>query len=144
MSDPGDALSEAAKLGILQGRFEALEQRSPIVEPIHLILGVLKTLDETALATLGISSRGLADFCGQAGSSVEPAVLSPGDIDYSPACHALVATAIEKAGPAAQAAGVEPLHLLLASHAPDAAVAPLLQRLGATPERIAEAIAAQG
>lgn len=143
MTEPAHGLSEAARLGILQGRFEALGQRARLVEPVHLVIGVLHTLDGAALEALSLTDAELAALCAQLGSGPEPATLSPGDIDYAPACHALVAAATAAAATPAHGDTVDPLHLLLGTHRVAPPLAAQLTGAGLTSERIVAALERQ-
>ena len=110
MTDPADALSEATRLSILQGRFEALHLGARQVEPHHLFLGLLKTMDPAALAEAGLDPADCHRLIADLGSTPEPAPLSPGDIDYAEGCYSRIAMAIE----AAEGGMVQPEHLLRA------------------------------
>ena len=108
MSDPAELLSEATRLGILQGRFEALHLGASHVEPRHLLLGLLKTMDPAELARQGLDAAACATLIAELGGSPAPAPLSPNDIEYAERCHAGIAEAVRRAGGQL----VEPVNLL--------------------------------
>jgi hypothetical protein len=95
--EPHEALSEASQLGILQGRFEALQLGASQVEPHHLLLGLLKTMEPERLARAGLDPAACRQLIVDLGSTAAPAPLSPDDIDYADACFQQVALAIQRA-----------------------------------------------
>lgn len=108
MSDPAELLSEATRLSILQGRFEALHLGAPRVEPHHLLLGLLKTMDPMDLERAGLDAEACAALISRFGADPAPAPLSPADIEYAEQCHLRIQSAIE----AAPGELVTPSHLL--------------------------------
>jgi hypothetical protein len=113
VTDAAEMLSEATRLGILQGRFEALHQRAGQVEPRHLLLGLLKTMDSAHLTRLGLDPAACAAIIVQLGSTPAPAPLAADDIEYTDSCVLTITRAIEDA----EGAIVEPANLLAALRA---------------------------
>jgi hypothetical protein len=140
MGDPADALTESTRMRILQGRFEALHLGAAQVEPLHLVLGVLKTLESSELTALAAAPGRIDALCATLGAAAAPAPLSTADINYAGTCHALVTAAISAAGPAA-VPNVDPLHLLLGAHEADTALSAQLVEHDLAPDRIAAALA---
>jgi hypothetical protein len=108
VTDPAETLSEATRLSILQGRFEALHQGASQVEPRHLLLGLLKTMHPDQLARVGLDSATCTALIIQLGSTPAPAPLSPDDIEYAEGCFHTIARAVEDA----EGSVVEPADLL--------------------------------
>lgn len=84
-------------MSILQGRFEALHQGAAQVEPHHLVLGLVKTMDPALLTRLGLDPSACTALIAQLGSTPDPAPLSPADIEYAQACYDRIALAITRA-----------------------------------------------
>lgn len=126
-------------MSILQGRFEAISQAAPQVEPGHLALGVLKRLAPEFRSELFPEASGFDRFCAQLRSTPVRAAVSPKEIEYSTGSHALVAAAAALSGLNPSESGVEPLHLLAAAYevdGEDRELPLLLHRHGLTRDRL--------
>jgi hypothetical protein len=137
--DPLDALTEATRMSILQGRFEALHLGAAQVEPLHMVIGVLRSLEAAEREALATDPARVDALCAALGATATPAPLSTADIEYDQTCHALVAAAIAVAGDSSEA-NVEPLHLLLGAHDTAGMLPELLARHDLTATRIADAL----
>ncbi len=109
--------SEASQLGIVQGRFEALALGSPVIEPGHLALGILKAIAQPEFVRLFPDPGRFTTLCLALGSDESPAPVSADDVTYTEAAIAAVDGAYRCAGFSPKVV-ITPLHILLGVHRP--------------------------
>lgn len=143
--------SEASQLCIVQGRFEALALGSPVIEPGHLALGILKAVAEPEFARLFPDPGRFTTLCLALGSDESPAPVSAEDVTYTEAAIAAVTGAYRCAGSSSKDV-ITPLHILLGIHRPvdpdgqptlPSIVAALLDAAGLSPATLERLLAAE-
>lgn len=110
--------SEASQLCIVQGRFEALALGSPVIEPGHLALGILKAIGQPEFVRLFPDPGRFPTLCQALGSGESPAPVSADDVTYTEAAIAAINGAYRCAGSSPKTV-ITPLHILLGIHRPE-------------------------
>jgi hypothetical protein len=138
-ANPEYNLTDDARVCIVQARFEALQGGGQVVEPEHLVLGVVKGVAPVLSERLFPVRGDFLALCHALDSLGEPAPLSTRDVLYSEGATAAILGAVHLAGTASPEESVTPLHLLLGVHAPAPPMAADRERLIRTQRALEDA-----
>ena len=116
-SGEGYNFTDDCRVALVQARFEALAQGSPVLTPSHLVLGVLKTMPGPAFERLLLSPSTYRELCDALDSTPDHAPADARDIIYAESAKHAISGSLVAAGPAHP---VWPIHILIGIHAPHA------------------------